>query len=64
MFTLLRRQDRNTTGITWLWQHAAMGARSGDLDLARAVVEPLNKLIDVFRDQNWPIVFSTEISSV
>jgi nicotinamidase-related amidase len=27
---------------------------------ARAVVEPLNKLIDVFRDQNWPIVFATD----
>jgi nicotinamidase-related amidase len=28
--------------------------------LARAAVEPLNKLIDVFRSQKWPIVFSTD----
>jgi nicotinamidase-related amidase len=27
---------------------------------ARAVVEPLNKLIGVFRDQKWPIVFATD----
>jgi len=27
---------------------------------ARAVIEPLNRLIDVFRDQNWPIVFATD----
>jgi nicotinamidase-related amidase len=27
---------------------------------ARATIEPLNKLIDVFRDQKWPIVFSTD----
>jgi nicotinamidase/pyrazinamidase len=27
---------------------------------ARATIEPLNKLIDVFRGQKWPIVFSTD----
>ena len=27
---------------------------------ARAAVEPLNKLIGVFRDQKWPIVFATD----
>jgi nicotinamidase-related amidase len=27
---------------------------------ARAVIEPLNKLIDVFRSQKWPIIFSTD----
>ncbi len=27
---------------------------------ARAAVDPLNKLIDVFRNQKWPIVFSTD----
>jgi nicotinamidase/pyrazinamidase len=27
---------------------------------ARAAVEPLNKLIDVFRGQKWPIVFPTD----
>ena len=27
---------------------------------ARAVIPPLNKLIGVFRSQNWPIVFSTD----
>lgn len=27
---------------------------------ARAVIEPLNKLIDVFRGQKWPVVFSTD----
>ena len=28
--------------------------------LARAAIDPLNKLIAVFRDQKWPIVFSTD----
>ena len=28
--------------------------------LALAVIQPLNKLIDVFRSQKWPIVFSTD----
>ena len=48
MFTLLRRQDRNTTGITWLWQHAAMGARSGDLDLlaGRSVTDAVEWFVD------------------
>jgi len=27
---------------------------------ARAAIEPLNKLIEVFREQKWPIVFSTD----
>jgi nicotinamidase-related amidase len=27
---------------------------------ARASIEPLNKLIEVFRGQKWPIVFSTD----
>ena len=27
---------------------------------ARAAIKPLNKLIAVFRDQKWPIVFSTD----
>jgi len=27
---------------------------------ARAVIQPLNKLIDVFRSQKWPIVFPTD----
>ena len=27
---------------------------------ARAAIDPLNKLIAVFRDQKWPIVFSTD----
>jgi nicotinamidase-related amidase len=27
---------------------------------ARAVIEPLNKLIDGFRGQDWPIVFATD----
>ncbi len=27
---------------------------------ARAAIEPLNKLIEVFRGQKWPIVFSTD----
>jgi len=27
---------------------------------ARAVIQPLNKLIDLFRSQKWPIVFSTD----
>lgn len=27
---------------------------------ARATIDPLNKLIDVFRGQKWPIVFSTD----
>jgi nicotinamidase/pyrazinamidase len=27
---------------------------------ARALVEPLNKLIEVFRGQGWPIVFATD----
>lgn len=27
---------------------------------ARAVIEPLNKLIGLFRGQKWPIVFSTD----
>ena len=27
---------------------------------ARAVIQPLNELIDVFRNQKWPIVFSTD----
>ena len=27
---------------------------------ARAIIPPLNKLIDVFRSQKWPIVFSTD----
>jgi nicotinamidase-related amidase len=27
---------------------------------ARSAIEPLNKLIDVFRGQKWPIVFSTD----
>jgi len=27
---------------------------------ARAVIEPLNKLIDVFHSQKWPIIFSTD----
>jgi len=27
---------------------------------ARAVIQPFNKLIDVFRHQKWPIVFSTD----
>jgi nicotinamidase-related amidase len=28
--------------------------------LARAAIEPLNQLIEVFRGQKWPIVFSTD----
>lgn len=28
--------------------------------LARAAIEPLNRLIEVFRGQKWPIVFSTD----
>jgi hypothetical protein len=27
---------------------------------ARALIQPLNKTIDVFRSQKWPIVFSTD----
>jgi nicotinamidase-related amidase len=27
---------------------------------ARAAIEPLNKLIEVFRGQKWPVVFSTD----
>jgi nicotinamidase-related amidase len=27
---------------------------------AKAIIQPLNKLIDVFRGQKWPIVFSTD----
>jgi nicotinamidase-related amidase len=27
---------------------------------ARAAIDPLNKMIDVFRGQKWPIVFSTD----
>ncbi|MGD9227472.1 MAG: isochorismatase family protein, partial [Desulfobacterales bacterium] len=27
---------------------------------ARAAIKPLNNLIDVFRGQSWPIVFSTD----
>ena len=27
---------------------------------ARAAIKPLNQLIEVFRGQNWPIVFSTD----
>lgn len=27
---------------------------------ARAIIQPLNKLIDVFRLQKWPIVFATD----
>ncbi len=27
---------------------------------ARAIIQPLNKLINVFRSQKWPIVFSTD----
>lgn len=27
---------------------------------ARALIEPLNKLIEVFRGQGWPIVFATD----
>ncbi|MEJ2730261.1 MAG: isochorismatase family protein [Deltaproteobacteria bacterium] len=27
---------------------------------ALAIIHPLNKLIDVFRGQNWPVVFSTD----
>ena len=27
---------------------------------ARAIIPPLNKLIEVFRSQKWPIVFSTD----
>jgi nicotinamidase/pyrazinamidase len=27
---------------------------------AMAIIQPLNKLIDVFRGQKWPIVFSTD----
>lgn len=28
--------------------------------VARAAIDPLNKMIDVFRGQKWPIVFSTD----
>jgi nicotinamidase/pyrazinamidase len=27
---------------------------------ARAIIRPLNQLIDVFRSQKWPIIFSTD----
>jgi nicotinamidase-related amidase len=28
--------------------------------LAKAIIDPLNRLISVFREQGWPIVFSTD----
>jgi nicotinamidase-related amidase len=28
--------------------------------LARAVIDPLNRLIRIFHDRNWPVVFSTD----
>ena len=28
--------------------------------LARRIIDPINKLIDVFRKEKWPIIFSTD----